>query len=305
MKWSVVGLLGLGVVAALCAAVLVAGLSGQRMNASTLNEEKDAEITVLVAAKPLPAMAIIDSTSVKSMTMMRSKAPMQSMGSMTDVIGKVLAVPVVEGQPLARSLFSNDAAKQLAAVLAPGKRAIGISVNSHAALEGLIYPGSMVDVLVTLKPNNGEMKEPVSVTLLEGIEVLAIDRTSVISPDGEKHDAEAPKSTGGRVTLLVDTQQAKLLQLAMEQGSLTLALRNPLDKGHAEQTVVRMSSLFAGQASDLPSEAQTASAHGEGAPTTGPTGLQWETTVLRGGASETLYFSIPKEESHRKGKSGI
>ncbi len=303
MKWSVVGLLGLGVVAALCAAILVAGLSGQRMNGAMVHEEADSEITVLVAAKSLPAMAVIDNDMVKSMTMMRSKAPIQSLGSMTDVVGKVLAVPVVEGQPLARSLFANDAAKQLAAVLAPGKRAVGISVNSHAALEGLIYPGSMVDVLVSIKPSSGEMKEPVSVTLLEGIEVLAIDRTSVTSSDAEKHDGEAPKNTGGRVTLLVDTQQAKLLQLATEQGSLTLALRNPLDKGHAEQAVVRMSSLFSGQTPEG-AEAMPAGAH-EGSPTTGPTGLQWETTVLRGGASETLYFSIPKEESHKKSKPGI
>ncbi len=31
------------------------------------------------------------------------------------------------------------------------------------------------------------------------------------------------------VTLLVDSKQAKALQLAMEQGTLSLALRNPLD----------------------------------------------------------------------------
>ena len=46
------------------------------------------------------------------------------------------------------------------------------------------------------------------------------------------------------MTLLVDTKQAKALSLAMDQGTLSLALRNPLDGSETDKEIVSVHSLI-------------------------------------------------------------
>ena len=61
---------------------------------------------------------------------------------------------------------------------------------------------------------------------------LAIEQQTVVSPGKTVSEMEnvSSRATDVRcVTLLVDSRQANALQLAMEQGVLSLALRNPLD----------------------------------------------------------------------------
>ena len=54
MKWSVIALVALGTVAALCATVLVGALrSSDRLDA-TEDDSQDREITIVVAARDLP-----------------------------------------------------------------------------------------------------------------------------------------------------------------------------------------------------------------------------------------------------------
>ena len=66
------------------------------------------------------------------------------------VVGKVLTRPMAEGEVFTKSNFSSDKGVSFAAAITEGKRAVTISLQDHNGMAGILYPGSVVDVLVTL-----------------------------------------------------------------------------------------------------------------------------------------------------------
>src|SRR2546421_271903 len=63
-----------------------------------------------------------------------------------------------------------------------GKRAMAVALTDHGGLNGVLYPGSIVDVLASFKSKTGE---GLSTTLVSGVEVLAIERHTLIL-EGDK-----------------------------------------------------------------------------------------------------------------------
>src|SRR5262249_21275269 len=85
-----------------------------------------------------------------------------------------------------------------------------------------VLPGNKVDVLLTVA-DQGE-NDPTggtTTTLLQNVECLAVDQT-MDAPVANKIDLKEMRS----VTLLVTPQQANLLNLAQNKGTLHLDLRN-------------------------------------------------------------------------------
>jgi pilus assembly protein CpaB len=282
MKWAIVGLCLLGSVAAASAALLVNALRAQNTVSSGAPD-----VTVLIARKALPPMTVIESSVVELKTMSPDKAPPQSISSPVAVVGKVLTKPIQEGEAFTASSFADPgSAQQLAAVIPSGKRAVGISVTNYAGLDGLLYPGSMVDVMVSLKQGDGAegvRREALSTTLLENIQVLAIEQQTVVSPAKPAGTLEVGRANDSHcVTLLVDSKQAKALQLAMEQGTLSLALRNPLDAANGDRDAVWAQSLT-GMPRNPTAPARITPAQ--------PT---WDVQLIRGGAVETKSFPMPE-----------
>jgi Flp pilus assembly protein CpaB len=94
-----------------------------------------------------------------------------------------------------------------------------------------------VDVLFT---RTGSMAEAATTTILQDITVLSVGRVTEVaqtpaSGTAGAAPAAAPSSTQARaVTLLVTPEQAEKVELAKNQGKLSLALRNPLDKSTSD-----------------------------------------------------------------------
>ncbi len=316
MKWAVIGLFLLGSIAAMCAALLVNAMRAQAASTHMPDAATTApaEITILVAKRPLQPMTVIESSVVSSKTIRIEQAPAHYLTSSIEVVGRVLAKPVVEGQPFTTACFTDAGpSQQVAAVIPTGKRAVGIAVTNYAGLEGLLYPGSMVDVLVSLKAGEGasgaDRREAVTTTLLENVQVLAIEQQTVVSPGRTVNEMDNTGRAGDTrsVTLLVDSRQAKALQLGMEQGILSLALRNPLDASSADTELVWLHSLT-GQDPKLagnkivPAPAELAPpAPVAMAPATAPAEEKlsikepphWDTVIMRAGAMETKSFPMP------------
>ena len=251
MKWSIVGLLLLGIGAAVSASVLVVSLkSGGPTVTSTFLTP--GEVQIMVAAKPMPAMSIVDARSVLIKSVPANEVPEHSMRQPTDVIGKLLIVPVVEGQALTPSCFADEkSGARLASTLADGMRAVSISLPPDKA--GLLYAGCIVDVLVSINRPSTEgsrTKEAMSMTLLQGVSVLAIDDVSVMSEATSSDPTASETANANRrgrrdrlVTLKVKPVQARALQLADEFGDVSLALRNPLDVRPVETDSTMLSDL--------------------------------------------------------------
>jgi Flp pilus assembly protein CpaB len=231
MKFGVVILLILGLVAAACAAVLMGTL-----DIGTSKAKEPDNLEVAMARVALPAITVITSNHIEVEKLSRNELPPGKLVKPSQIIGRVLSVPVVEGQVLTESCFVPEgAASKLIAQIPYGMRAFTISVSSRAMPDrALLQPGSVVDVLVSYKLSSHDSAEgeALSTTMLRGIQVLAISGESIVSntEDEEKKTTKRSSSRGALVTLLVDTKQAEALQLAIENGNITLSIRNPLDK---------------------------------------------------------------------------
>jgi pilus assembly protein CpaB len=243
MKWTIAVVAALGLVAALCAAVLVAFLTAQPTVKKPAVEE---EVTILVVARDIPQLTMVDAASIEVQLIPRHLLPADALTMSVQAVGKILAVSAVKGQALRKAMFVTEGAgAQLAASLPEGRRAVAISVSDSGGLDGILYPGSVVDVILTVRGNGGEVKGAARL-VLERVVVLAVDMETVVAKNAELPPGN-PRLMGEktrRIALLVDPRQASEVELAQAEGVLSLALRNPLDRRAADRTTVSISNLL-------------------------------------------------------------
>ena len=100
MKWSVIGLMLFGVVAAISATVLVASLRADttQVAARVLEEAPVPEVDILVAATDMPAMARVDAKSLIKKTVLEEHAPPEYFSDVSQIVGRALQLPVLTGQ---------------------------------------------------------------------------------------------------------------------------------------------------------------------------------------------------------------
>ncbi len=311
MKWTVVALIVLGVLAAGAASVLTSSLRAQRTAQAGANGATwTPQVQIVVAARDLPAMGLLDASSVTQKTVPETVQHAGVLSSPHQVVGQILTVPMVEGQPFRRADLAGEVlGLNLAATLPQGLRAMTISLAGDAGIKGLLYPSCLVDVVASfrLPSARGSITgELVSATLLQGVTVLAIgNRSTVSNPATAAEAAESAPNKQHLVTLLVDMQQAEALQLATTHGSVTLVLRNPHDtattNGHGvflsdlSEDVARRLARIAAQ-SRKPATAPP----GVAEPPVAPPG--WSTVVYRGESTETLTF--PQKDSSQTKRDG-
>jgi pilus assembly protein CpaB len=150
--------------------------------------------------------------------------------ALSSVYGAVLKQRVDPNMPILSAIIVKPGDRGfLAAVLAPGYRAVSIGVNPVSGASGLIFPGDHVDLILTQDFQKGEepiSRRSVSETIVTNVRVLAIDqRLQEASPD-PKSQVPIPRT----VTLEVLPKQAEMINVAVQLGTLSLALRSvPLD----------------------------------------------------------------------------
>lgn len=234
MKWSVVVLLVLGVVAAFCAALLVVSIQsgGEGGSKPAQDGGEVREGSYVVAARDLLARTVVETNAVEVRTASSKEVPVGSFSQPAHVIGQVLRRPLKQGQLFDPSCFSSEGTGVvLAGALQEGKRAVSVPLSDSGGVEALLYPGCMVDVLcvMQLKDDEGLGDQPMSMTLLQGIYVLAVGDQTVVTPPAPEEKGLVGKAPASTVTVLVDTKQAEMLYLARQRGSVAVALRNPMD----------------------------------------------------------------------------
>lgn len=234
MKWSVVVLIIFGLMAALAAAILIG--TWRATSADSQNGKLSADTQVILANASLPAMSVVTSKDIIEKTIPKANLAEGYLSNPVQAIGNVLAVSVVEGQVLTKSCFVTDGSlPQLAAAIPRGMRAISIMLSNRAITGGLLYPGCVVDILASFRlPSKDRRRgQAISTTLLQGIHVLAVENVSVVSNEKDKKEYMNSKDRSGKklmLTLMVNPEQAEALQLAREYGSVSVAMRNPLDR---------------------------------------------------------------------------
>lgn len=220
-------------------AFVAAALLTWFLYAQTIAPKKEKMVTVLAATADLPAGTRVQKVHLKKISIPQATAPRGTVTEEGMALDRALLYPVTQNEPiLSTRLTSVSGADGVASLIEPGKRAVSVSVADAASAGGLIQPRAHVDVLFT---KTGSMAEAVTTTVLEDVIVLSIGRNveaqGAVTATGAT-PAPAQSSTGNRsVTLLVTPEEARVLELAKNQGKVSLSLRNPKDSSKAEEVL--------------------------------------------------------------------
>jgi len=178
---------------------------------------------VVVAAADLEIGVELRRDDIRVIQWPANALPATVISDPNEVIGRGLILPVIQNEPiLPNKLASKEAGAGLPPAIPPGLRAVSVKVNEVIGVAGYVLPGTRVDVVATVSPNQSP-SEMTSKVILTNVQVLAAGTR--IDRDTEKNKPVAVNV----VTLLVNPDEAERLTLASTEGKIHLALRNPLD----------------------------------------------------------------------------
>ena len=205
-----------------------------------------------------------------------------------DVVGSVAKLPIVAGEPvIAAQVVKPGSQGFMAAVLTPGNRAVSININSKSGISGFVFPGDMVDIMLTHQVDlaDGEDTIPTQVTetVLKNIRVLAIDTLM--------NNVSNTPSIGKIATFEVTPKQAEKVALVSRMGEISLSLRSLAVVSEDQEDTVQL----------VNNEAKTITYVGEvsvvagGDTVGGPNSTNKKVNVLRAAQSQQLTFRTPKQ----------
>ena len=232
------GLLFLALVMGLAAAVYAANWVSQQGNIAS-NKVVVAAVDIELGSKINPQM--LTTTDWPS-----GSIPPGAFKEIKELQDRVVKVSVMRGDAvLERKLAPIGTQGGLSAVIADGKRAMTVRVNDVVGVAGFALPGNYVDVMVNAQQDKGKGEEgkQISKTVLEHVLVLAVAQES-------GRDDTKPKVVSA-VTLELTLEDSEKLDLARSVGTLSLVLRNQVDKRTVATAGITKSQLF-GEKEEVP-----------------------------------------------------
>jgi pilus assembly protein CpaB len=190
---------------------------------------------ILVAARPIAPGALLRDGDVvwRSFTGPTPEgAYAKGVASEAAVIGSATRRGFTPGEAvLASALVRPDQRDFLAAVLAPGQRAVTIPIDPAASASGLVQPGDRVDVILVQEAGDGDRRMAAE-TVLHGARILALGHD--LTPVKPSALATVADVTPKTLTLEASPRDARRLYVAARLGQLQLALRSVGDVASAE-----------------------------------------------------------------------
>lgn len=201
-----------------------AGVTGNKVVVAAVDIELGSRITPeMVALADWPAGSV----------------PPGAFADVKDVQQRTLKTSLARGEPvIERKLAPVGTQGGLSAVITEGKRAMTVRVNDVVGVAGFALPGTYVDVMVNTQQDRDRNEQPrqVSKTVLEQVLVLAVAQEA-------GRDDTKPKVVSA-VTLELTPQDAEKLDLARSVGTLSLVLRNQIDKQTVDTRGITKDELF-------------------------------------------------------------
>ena len=204
--------------------------------------EQKVEVTVtkvVVIKKTIDRGKVLQAEYLELKDWPAKYVPEGALTKIEDAVGRIAMNKIMTGEPILEGkLVAPGMYRGAGNLVRPGMRAYTIvSANAASSVAGLILPGDHVDIILTVQSDlNDGSGGGTSTTLLQNVEILAIDR-----------NLEAPEDRGTgiltSVTLLVSQRQASLLGLGQKAGVMTMALRNPEDDDNALTEPVTLAQL--------------------------------------------------------------
>jgi pilus assembly protein CpaB len=195
-----------------------------REQTTPLMAREPASAQIVVAARQLPVGAVVAPTDVKVVPWPGDALPTGYLSDTSQVVGRGLTTRVAENEPfLTAKLSTKEEGGGLPIIIKDGMRAMSVRVDQIVGVAGFVIPGTRVDVLLSLAEDpKYNRPQPLTRTLLQNMLVLAAGQVV-------ERDIEGKPLPASVITLLVTPEEAEILTLATREGTLQMALRNPLD----------------------------------------------------------------------------
>jgi pilus assembly protein CpaB len=225
-------MLVLSVIIGLGATIVAAGwISQQAQVAST---------KVVVAAGDIQLGSRLTPQMLKTVDWPSGSIPPGAIAEADALEDRVVKTSILRGEPILDAKLAPVGTKGgLSAVIPEGKRAMTVRVNDVIGVAGFALPGNYVDIVVnTQLDGKGGGDRQISKIVLEHILVLAVAQEA-------NRDETKPRVVNA-VTLELTPEQAEKLDLARSVGTLSLVLRNQVDKDGVETRGIMKPQLLAG-----------------------------------------------------------
>lgn len=230
-----IAMLVLSVVIGLAATVLAAGwIARQGQAAST---------KVVVAATDIQLGSRLNPQMLQAVDWPSASLPPGALVDAKALEDRVVKTSVLRGEPILEAKLAPVGTKGgLSAVIPEGKRAMTVRVNDVIGVAGFALPGNYVDIVVNtqLDTDGAKGDKQISKIVLEHILVLAVAQEA-------NRDETRPKVVNA-VTLELTPEQAEKLDLARSVGTLSLVLRNQVDRDGVATRGIMKRNLLAGEA---------------------------------------------------------
>ncbi len=171
----------------------------------------------------------------------KAKAPAGSLSKLEDVEGRRCRQRFYPGEPIleAKLLAPGEKGQSPTDLIPKGYRVVSIRVDAVSSSSGMILPGDRVDVMVHVAENQGKGIPQARIrTFLQNVKVFAVD--DLFSRNDES------TVSAKTISLLVTPDQAELVMLAAQLGSVQLVMRSATDDTDKPTTGADVQELLSG-----------------------------------------------------------
>ncbi len=192
----------------------------------TLSGAAPETVKVVVAKNDLEPGRLLVAGDVTTVDIPSSSLAKTMFTDTKALVGRCVLSPVVKGQTMFEGLLAAPGSEGGLQVLVPeGKRAVAVEVTESSGVAGLLNPGCRVDVIATLRSEDGSgQTSQMARTIVENVKVQAVNRR--LSREKNEDPGTAAVKT---VTLIVSPKDAESIELASNSGKLRLVLRGQTD----------------------------------------------------------------------------
>lgn len=283
--------IALGIAATLVGRSIVMGNRTIGISTPTVTE-------IVVAKTDLEPGQLIEAADVMLAEMPTSSLSPSMFRDTKALVGRAVISPVVKGQAMFEQLLAPPGSEGgLSSLVPDGMRAVSVDVNESSAVAGLLTPGSRVDVIATLRP---DQRGQIARTIVENVKVQAVNRR--LSKTERPDEKAASVKT---VTLIVAPKDAEAIELASNTGRLRLVLRGTSDMAPTQSPGVTFAELTGQVTSDFamqpynesgqPGEASDggdAPAGHVGFATPDKRPIRQAVRIIRGTSESTIYYEL-------------
>jgi len=214
-----------------------------------------ATVAMLVSASDIPRGRILNAQDVSIQMVAPAKAPAAALHRAEDAQGHMALAPIAAGTPVLSDQISAETITGLSARVPHAYRAYSIPVSEADIAGGFVQANDHVDLYVTLPgalfaegQKAGDRSK--AVLLLQSAQVLAVG--AKLKNDG------SPAPSVRTVTLALSAEDLAKVALAARLGSISFAIRNPLDDATGPVSDAELSSLLGRAPANAPAPDQAA-----------------------------------------------